>query len=338
MRDDESVRSGGTDNGGGAGVRTAADVRRGSKGSSSKGWSGRGGSCTLSNASNSPPALTERSAPAALSKLRKAGGAARGMGAFSGSSGGRAFNRAASAHTLTSAALEGGGAGTLVGAAGLGADGGSNPFGPPADRPAGQVYTPMDAGARAQMSATRDAAIERMWADQEHKVRGGEGEASLCLPAPKGREGRRQGACALGEPRARPLVSFILLGCSFFWLLFCFWRLTSRPSLRGQARVPADPLLFELPARLYLSVNDEQHGDIMVSRTPCGRRRHPNQANAPLYLAEPTSPSTRALAARFREGDPVAEPPPCPPLSVRAGAGARCSGCGRASGGGAPAA
>lgn len=173
MRDDESVYSSGTDASGGAGARTAGDGLRASKGSSSKRSSGWSGACTVGSASSSPPALAERSAPASLSRLRRAGGAVRGMGVLNRSASGRALNRTANGLTLTPGVLDGGGTPAGVAACGLGPDGGNNPFGPPAEKPAAQGYTPMDAGARAQMSATRDAAIERMWADQENKVRTG---------------------------------------------------------------------------------------------------------------------------------------------------------------------
>lgn len=170
VRDDESVHSGGTDASGGAGARTA-DGSRGSKSLSSKRSSGQSSSCRAASTSSSPPAIAERSAPAATSKLRKAGGAMRGLGALGRSGSARAAPSTASGRAVPPGAGEGGGGARApagLGAGGLGADGGGNPFGGSVDKPAG--YTPMDAGARAQMSAGRDAAIERMWADQENKV------------------------------------------------------------------------------------------------------------------------------------------------------------------------
>lgn len=140
VRDEDSVRSGSTEASGGFGSGGRWVVGR-----------------SELNNSSFPPAVAPNTA---LSKFRRAGNAARRVGAFGGK------NSRGTNGSLGNGAVVPGAARAPV----AGGDCSTNPFG--SASPQGAVgYAPMDAGARAQMAATRDAAIERMWANQEEKVR-----------------------------------------------------------------------------------------------------------------------------------------------------------------------
>lgn len=159
--DDSSVASFHTDADSEAGdsVRDEDSVRSGS--TEASGGFGSGGRWVVGrselNNSSFPPAVAPNTA---LSKFRRAGNAARRVGAFGGK------NSRGTNGSLGNGAVVPGAARAPV----AGGDCSTNPFG--SASPQGAVgYAPMDAGARAQMAATRDAAIERMWANQEEKVR-----------------------------------------------------------------------------------------------------------------------------------------------------------------------
>ena len=137
MRDDESVRSGGTETSGSSG-----SVLRKSPGSNGL-------------AATSPP-LSERSVPAGLS-WRRAGGAAKAASALSSRGKARAAAGESGNALVPGAGVSGGGPSSANGASGVTVV---------ADASASRGYTPLSAEGRAQMDATRDAAIERMWATQ----------------------------------------------------------------------------------------------------------------------------------------------------------------------------